>query len=139
MRIAAGILWAAVLFVCTCTVSFKLLLTNLFVHFLFNPHPNWSDLLIVSDFGIHSSSYLLQKVGHFLGFFILSILLTDGGKKRSGLYWCMGYALATEILQLHFYRDGRLYDVVIDSAGIWLAYFLCKMTTAKGPQEISGP
>lgn len=32
----------------------------------------------------------------------------------------IAFALLTELLQLYFGRDGRLYDVAIDSAGVLL-------------------
>lgn len=64
-------------------------------------------------------------MGHFFGFFVLALLASSFGKNTSALYGCAAYAGLTEILQLFFYRGGRIYDVINDSLGILLAYLLC--------------
>lgn len=125
MRIVLGLVWCYVLFVCTCTVSLRFLLSDSFIHFRFTAHPNWRELWIVSDINLHYKFYVMSKIGHFSGFFILSLIFTNFGRIKKGLLLSIGYAVLTEILQLFFHRDGRIVDMFIDSAGILLAYWIC--------------
>ncbi|WP_187434192.1 VanZ family protein [Paenibacillus methanolicus] len=122
----AIMLWCGVLFVGTCTVSVSLLISDYYVHFDFTSHGRLADLFLL-DIMPESDLYVIQKIGHITGFFILSLLLTKGGKQPSGLIWAVLYALLTEILQPFFNRDGRLIDVLIDSVGIFGAYGLCRL------------
>jgi VanZ family protein len=112
------------LFVCTCTISFKRLLHEGFIQFRVTEDPYWPSLLTLNDIKLHSSIFLLQKAGHFSGFFILTLILTDLSRRKGGAAWATGYAILTEILQLFFYRDGRIVDMFVDAAGIGLAYAL---------------
>ncbi|MFB9326962.1 VanZ family protein [Paenibacillus aurantiacus] len=125
MRMLAIVLWCGVLFVGTCTVSVSLLMSDFYVHFDFTSHAHLTDLFKL-DIMPESNLYVIQKIGHITGFFILSLLLTKGGKQPSGLIWAVLYALLTELLQPFFNRDGRLIDVLIDSIGIFGAYVLCR-------------
>lgn len=118
-------LWCAVLFVGTCTVSASLLIHHFTIDFQLSS-PRWSELFKL-DIIPRSDTFIIQKIGHFTGFFILSLLMTRNGRQPKGLIYAVLYALLTEILQLFFSRDGRLFDVVIDSAGIFLAYGLCRL------------
>lgn len=115
------------LFVCTCTINFKRLVREGVIHFSFTEKPSWSSLLTVSDIKLHNSIYMTQKVGHFSGFFILSLILTNLGTKGKGIVWAIAYAVLTEILQLFFNRDGRIVDMFIDAVGILFAYALCRL------------
>ncbi|EFM10345.1 VanZ family protein [Paenibacillus curdlanolyticus YK9] len=130
MRIAIPLLWCAVLFVCTCTMSFKLLLQHFVIEFHWDADPNLSDLFRMNDVWLTSKLYLLQKIGHFSGFFILTLLLISAARHarsnpltaiRKGVMLAAGYAVLTEVLQLYFGRDGRIIDMFIDGAGIALA------------------
>ncbi|WP_397376225.1 VanZ family protein [Paenibacillus sp. sptzw28] len=115
------------IFVCTCTVSFTLLLRNHFIYFVFTPHPNWRELLIFHFSDFRDNIYLIQKIGHFSGFFILALILSNFGRYKPGIYVSISYGIFTEILQLFFLRDGRIADMFIDSFGILLAYGLCRL------------
>lgn len=121
-----GLIWAGFLFVCTCTINFWAMVKYQFIYFRFNEQPNWHELLKVK-FDWHDKSDIIQKAGHFGGFFILALILTDLGKYKSGIPLSLGYAVITEILQLYFHRDGRVVDIFIDALGILLAYSLCMM------------
>jgi hypothetical protein len=125
MRVLLGFLWAVILFICTCTANFQALITDHFIRFFFTGHPHWEDLLKINDINLHDKFYVIQKIGHFSGFFLLALILTVLGRRRSGIYLSIGYAVSTEILQLYFYRDGRIVDMFIDTFGILLAYVLC--------------
>lgn len=68
---------------------------------------------------IENKQWLLRKVGHFVSFGALAVLLAPrSGSRRASFAVAVSYAVVTELLQLHFHRDGRLFDIVIDTAGI---------------------
>lgn len=131
MRIIITVIWALALFVFTCSLNFQLLIQYHIVNFRFNPSPDWSELTKL-DFQWYSSDWILRKIGHFIGFFILALLASDFGRKRTAFFWSVAYAALTEILQLFFFRGGRIYDVINDSLGILLAYLLCMILFHKG-------
>lgn len=124
MRLLLGFIWMAFLFICTCTLSMKRFMYDGSIRLRFTLEPDWPSLLTVSDINLHHSFYVVQKIGHFSGFFILSLILTSAGRKKAGMAWAIGYAVLTEILQLYFNRDGRIVDMFIDTAGIMAAYAL---------------
>ncbi|QHT59933.1 hypothetical protein GXP70_08185 [Paenibacillus lycopersici] len=140
-RAAIAMLWCVFLFVCTCTQNFKLMVIYRYIHFRFNPHPDWHQILIVPSEDIiysHTNWYLLQKAGHFLGFAILSAMLYKPGRSY-GIVLAIGYAIVTEVLQLYFSRDGRIVDVCIDTAGILLAYLLLRAYGSKRSVPLPPP
>ncbi|WP_422659319.1 VanZ family protein [Paenibacillus sp. EC2-1] len=124
MRIFITFLWAIVLFVFTCSVNFHLLIKYHIVDFKFNPTPDWSELMKF-DFQWSSKEWILRKIGHLAGFFILALISSAFGKYKSAFYFSVIYAATTEILQLFFFRGGRIYDVINDSFGVLLAYLMC--------------
>lgn len=126
LRIMLGMVWCIVLFIFTCTVSLTMLVNYHFIHFIFTNHPDWRDLLVVNDINLHYKKYVISKIGHFTGFFILSLIFSNFGRNKQGIVISIGYAVLTEILQLFFHRDGRIVDMMIDSAGILFAYWLCR-------------
>ena len=118
--------WAVVIFICTCNLDPVSIWTHPFL-FQFNVTPKWSDLLITSDIDPTDHFYLFQKVGHFTAFGLLYALLFNWIRKyKTAFILCGSYAILTEILQLFFYRDGRLFDVLIDLTGISLSLLICK-------------
>lgn len=124
MRIILVVFWALVLFIFTCSVNFNFLIQYHIIDFQLNPNPDWSELLRL-DFQWSSYDWVLRKIGHFIGFFILALLASNFGKYKSAFYWCIIYAALTEFLQLFFFRGGRIYDVINDSFGVLLAYLCC--------------
>lgn len=124
MRIILTGFWAFVLFVFTCSVNFHLLIKYHVVDFQFNPIPDWSELFKL-DFQWTSHDWIQRKIGHFFGFFVLAILASNFGKHKSAFFFSIVYASLTEILQLFFFRGGRIYDILNDSAGIFFAYMIC--------------
>src|SRR4051812_48395736 len=119
-KFAAGA-WCVCLFIGTCTANFDSFILYQRIQFIFHSHPDWEELFILTNI-FSSKSMLIQKIRHFCGFFILSLLLNYRSNNKTGLYLSIGYAVLTEILQLYFGRDGRIGDVFIDSAGIFIAY-----------------
>lgn len=123
MRIFIVIIWCFLLFIGTCTESVASVLTDFHIHLRFNSDPSWGDLGKIPR--NYSKTYIIQKLGHFFGFFILSILMTNKGRYKKGLIYAMGYGVLTELIQPFFFRDARVLDMVIDAAGVLLAYFIC--------------
>lgn len=130
MRIILTVLWAFALFIFTCSLNFHLLIKYQIVDFRLNPNPDWSELLRL-DLQWSSNDWILRKIGHLIGFFILALLASDFGKYKSAFYLSVIFAALTEILQLFFFRGGRIYDVVNDSFGILLAYLFCMILFRK--------
>lgn len=125
LKIIAVIVWALVLFVLTCTWNLGLLLHQGMLLFDWVPHPDFADLAIVEDTEFINPHYLFQKVGHFVGFGFLAILLMSITRNRKKAFFlAFLYAVLTEILQLYFARDGRFLDMGIDSLGILLALYI---------------
>ncbi|WP_409302891.1 VanZ family protein [Peribacillus sp. SCS-155] len=123
-----SIIWGAILFFCICVANFD----GTFFHFeaadfRWNPNPNFRELFILSDLTQIHEYFLLIKTGHFVGFAVLELLLF-AAFRRKGLTVLLGLLLAisTEVLQLYFWRDGRIYDMIIDSAGTFCSYLIIR-------------
>ncbi|MGB5947494.1 VanZ family protein [Paenisporosarcina sp.] len=124
-RILTG-LWAVMILVGSCTSDPQLFIYNQYVNFDFQSAINFRDLFIISDFQLTSTFFLFQKVGHFAGFALLFFLLFNWIKSyRFTFVLCVIFALLTEVLQLYFNRNGRLYDVGVDSIGLVAGYLMC--------------
>ena len=120
--------WAAILFVFTCTDS----LTALMNHEVMQFHWTWQihlrDLLVTNDAHLLSAYWLFIKAGHFSGFAVLDVLLTQLLRRsRSAAWLTILFAISTELLQLGFGRDGRLYDMGIDTLGVLFVQWLHKL------------
>jgi VanZ family protein len=121
MRVLLVLVWAAVIFVLTCTSSFRGLVEFGVVRFVWDSQPVF-DQFLESLPGRISTDFLLQKLGHIGAFFILTSLLQTKLKPRwVSLIIAAAYAGLTEILQLFFTRDGRLFDIGFDMIGVMLA------------------
>jgi VanZ family protein len=121
MRGLVLLLWASAIFILTCTASFTGFLATGEIRFVWDGQPNFSELLSPWPPDLNSS-FLFQKSGHVFAFFILTALLqTKFQSKRFILFLAVSYASLTEILQLFFSRDGRLFDIGIDLIGILIA------------------
>jgi VanZ family protein len=113
------------LFVFTCTESLFSLFTEQEVRFQFNRQPNLSDFFINDLVSFNDITYLIQKLGHFICFFFLAVLLYWAWQR-----WLLvvlisfGLAFLTEVAQLFFSRSGRLLDVLFDVAGLMLFFVL---------------
>lgn len=123
--------WVGVIFIFTCTSSFNGLIESGLIQFHWDNKPLFSELL--SPFpGNLSMNLLLQKSGHFFVFFILAALLQT--RLRSKLFiltLSVSYAVLTEILQLYFTRDGRLFDIGFDIAGVLFALAIGSLFTVR--------
>lgn len=137
MRIILTILWALMLFIFTCSVNLQQLVQDHIIDFQLNPSPNWSELFKL-DFQWTNENWILRKAGHVLGFCLLALLASDFGRYKSAFYWSIIYALLTEILQLFFFRGGRIYDVMNDCLGILLAYASCILFFRERMKRVTG-
>lgn len=117
MKTVLIIFWAVVLFVFTCASDSGFWVSGSIPSFHLSDLPDFHNLLKLDM--RYTSTFITRKIGHFSGFAVLAILFYRRNKSlgRSILFG-VGYALLTELLQLYFGRDGRLYDVAIDSAGV---------------------
>ncbi|WP_211654831.1 VanZ family protein [Planococcus alpniumensis] len=127
-----AILWALFILIATNNYNFTALLAN-DINFNVRLFPNLSDLLITSDIHLDSKLYVFQKTGHALSFGILYLLMNQALKERHVAFaLCSMFAFFTEFLQLFFERSGRLVDVLIDIAGIYVAYWLSEYVKIHG-------
>ncbi|GHH97399.1 VanZ family protein [Neobacillus kokaensis] len=121
MRGLFVLFWAGMIFVFTCTASFNGLMDTGEIRFYINPTPHFSELLAPLPLQL-SGGFLIQKFGHAFAFFILTALLQIAFQSKKLVFsLATFYAALTEFLQLFFTRDGRLFDVGIDTIGILLA------------------
>ncbi|MFJ8064736.1 VanZ family protein [Psychrobacillus sp. NPDC096426] len=119
------ILWSAWILVATTTSDAYIFLCDQVVQFSFEPSPNFLDLFITSDIELKSQFYIIQKTGHMLTFALLYTLYLLWWKRFSFALIVTGvFAAFTEVLQLYFNRNGRLFDVGIDFFGIMVSYFV---------------
>lgn len=121
-------IWAIFILMAGCTSDAHAFLYDQLVSFNVDLTPNYRDLLITSDIHFSNEFYVIQKIGHIVAFGLLYLLVLTT-IKRYGISFllCSFYAVFTEVLQLHFNRNGRLFDVGVDLLGILLAYFLHKI------------
>ncbi|MCM2996618.1 MULTISPECIES: VanZ family protein [Paenibacillus] len=129
MRIFLTVTWAVCLFVFTCSFDFNALLHHHRADFRLNPSPDWSELLKL-DLQWSSEAWINRKIGHFIGFFLLELLLSNLRGSKLAVMTAILYAALTEVLQLYFFRSGRIYDIVNDTFGILCAYLFCLMLQA---------
>jgi len=109
------------LIVFTCTESLSLLLTEYEISFRFNPYPDGNSFFHNNLMNVSDPTYLSQKLGHVLSFFLLAFI-GYWAWKSLGLVMMVSLAaaLSTEVAQLYFSRSGRLLDVGFDLAGMLL-------------------
>lgn len=126
------VLWSVWILIATTTSDAYIFLYEQIVQFSFESSPNFMDLFITSDIELTSQFYIIQKVGHMFTFALLYILYFYRWK-RAGLAILITslFAFFTEILQLYFHRNGRLFDVGVDILGIIIAYFVREFVTKR--------
>lgn len=119
-------LWAVVIVVAACTADAHAFLYEQVIQFSFETAPNYGDLLIVSDIHLTKEFYLIQKVGHMFTFGVMYFLHLLWMRNAGTALVLTGlFAGFSEVLQLYFNRNGRLFDIGVDMVGICAAYFIC--------------
>ena len=122
LRFLMVLAWALILLVFTQTDNLNNLLLRSQIVFTWNPHPDFNEFFNWVDITHIHHDWIIVKLGHFIGFGLMDLLLFHWIRnKRFSLAYSIFFALLTEVLQLYLNRDGRLYDVIIDSAGAWTA------------------
>ncbi len=115
--------WMVILLIFTCSNSLDALLFRQTILFRWTNHPNFLDLFITRDAHILNPFWIFIKSGHFCGFAVMDLLLFKWLRKPALSGWLtVAFAISTEILQLYFGRDGRIYDIYIDSLGVWFMH-----------------
>ncbi|QSO45433.1 VanZ family protein [Alicyclobacillus mengziensis] len=120
------ILWCCLLLVGVMTSSVAALIHLSSISFHLDPHPVWRSFFFV-DFYSHldNQGWIITKLGHFIGFGILDVLISLSFRRHFfSSVLAFLFAVGTELLQIPFGRDGRLYDVYIDTLGIAVIGFL---------------
>lgn len=114
------VLWGGAILLFTCVSDFTgFLLTHSF-QFQWVEQPQFAQLLLLPKSIEHS--YLIQKIGHYIAFFILAFV--SPFQPRKTMFLGILFALLTEFLQLYFGRSGRLLDVGYDAAGLFLGVLI---------------
>ncbi|MEK5445915.1 VanZ family protein [Paenibacillus sp. FSL R7-0331] len=110
-------LWGIVLFIFTCAADSSFWSKGAMPYFHLTPSPDFRNLLQMDI--RYTEIFITRKIGHFVGFAIFGMLLYRINKSYiQSIVWSILFAVSTEIFQLYFGRDGRIYDMVNDSAGI---------------------
>ncbi|MCL6604705.1 MAG: VanZ family protein [Paenibacillus sp.] len=126
MKTLLIILWGVLLFVFTCASDSGFWVAGTFPTFHWSTTPDFHELTnmdLMPTFG-----YIIRKIGHFSGFAVLAAFFYRQNKSiKKSIMYSVFYAIFTEFIQLYFGRDGRLYDVVIDTAGILFGMTLITM------------
>lgn len=95
--------------------------------FQFSPHAHFSEL-ILTDIHPYRLSWIIDKVGHFLGFLVMDFLLYRLFRREfNAAVVAVLFAISTEVFQLYVSRDGRLYDIAIDSFGVLVSYLVQRL------------
>ncbi|MEH7546750.1 VanZ family protein [Neobacillus vireti] len=125
-------LWGLFLLLNTWTESIEKLMYLHTFGFKWVPNPDFSSFFIFNDITLVHSEFAKVKSGHFIGFAIFDFLiftLIKNHKNSIGI--ALVFAFITEFFQFFFGRDGRLYDLIIDSLGIFSVYFLTNRFPSK--------
>ncbi|EKN69381.1 putative integral inner membrane protein [Neobacillus bataviensis LMG 21833] len=119
------IIWGLFLLLSTWTESLEQLLELHSFGFKWVATPDFKSFIYFNDLTLVHPDYVEVKLGHFIGFAIMDVLLFNLLKSHKySIGIALFFAFLTEFLQLFFGRDGRLYDLIIDSLGVLTVYFL---------------
>ena len=122
------ILWGLFLLVNTWTESIERLIYLHSFGIKWVSNPDFLSFFYFNDLTLIHPEFIKIKLGHFIGFAIMDFLLFNllrSHKYSIGI--SIIFAFLTEFLQLFFGRDGRFYDLVIDSFGILSVFFILKV------------
>lgn len=126
-RFYAVLLWGIFLGIHTWTENLEALLQFQSIKFEWHSSPNFLEFFNFYDIRLIHPHWFWIKLGHFTGFAIMDVLLFIWLKNhKQSILISVAFAFITEVLQLFFGRDGRLYDLLIDSFGVLSVYYLLK-------------
>ena len=128
----AALSWAIGMLIVMCTNDAKAFLYEQKLNYELNVNPDFFDFFGYSDINLTDAFYLLQKTGHMFSFGFLYLLVFYWLQNHRRSFWvCAVFAFFSEIIQLFFHRNGRLFDVGVDVLGIFLVSLILKYVSAK--------
>ena len=131
VKLMLVILWGLFLLLNTWTKSLEQFIDFQSISFQWNPHPNFAGFFYFGDFTLIHEDFVAVKLGHFIGFALFDLLVYGLLKNhRRAVMLSFGFAFITEFFQLFLGRDGRLYDLGIDTLGIISVYFIMLLKKA---------
>jgi len=132
IKIFAILLWGLFLLINTWTGNLELMIHSGFVEFKWNPSPDFISFFNFNDIALIHPYFIVIKLGHFIGFAIMDLLIFNLIKShKSSIAISVTFAFFTEFFQLYWGRDGRLYDLGIDTLGILTVYIIIKALNKK--------
>jgi hypothetical protein len=128
------IIWGCILALHTWTENLGDLLRLQSIGFRWISSPNYLSFFNFTDITRIHHDFVVVKTGHFIGFAIFDLLLFNWKKNHKvAIAIAVIFALTTEVLQLFMGRDGRLYDLMIDSLGVMTVYYILKSNLFNNP------
>lgn len=129
--VLAIIFWGLFLLLNTWTESIEKLMYLHTFGFKWVANPDFLSFFNFNDFTAFHPEFIKVKLGHFIGFAVLDFLLFTLIKShRYSISISIVFAFITEFVQLFFGRDGRFYDLAIDTLGIFSVYVMIKILKA---------
>jgi VanZ family protein len=123
-RLTCLFLWTGLIFIFTCSVSMEEIFLHGSFQFHWNSNPNWGEFFYPLP-ASPDEAFISRKLGHAVSFFILFVIgYLRFFSIQMMLVLTFFYATMTEVLQLFFYRGGRLFDIGFDGIGIIMASVL---------------
>ncbi|WP_198153615.1 VanZ family protein [Thalassobacillus sp. C254] len=88
---------------------------------------NWRAEFSVFALDLSDRLFIISKLGHFVAFFILTLLLLSSFRsQRLALAIALFFSIILEVLQPFFDRNGLIMDMVINLTAVYAAFFLYK-------------
>ncbi|HEY2421750.1 MAG TPA: VanZ family protein [Neobacillus sp.] len=132
LSILIMVFWGVLLSLNTWAHSFEELIDFKAISFQWISTPNFLSFFKFNDITTFHEDFFVVKLGHFIGFAILDFLIFNVWRNhKAAASISIIFAFLTEFLQLFFGRDGRLYDVIIDTLGVVSVYLLLKLNNTQ--------
>ncbi|WP_141432848.1 VanZ family protein [Bacillus sp. 03113] len=127
-KLLVAFIWAIILAFYTSVNNLEDLLALQSVTFKWNTSPDYASFFHFLDITKIHRYFVFVKVGHFIGFAILDLLLFNWLQNhKKSIFISITFAFLTEFFQFYLGRDGRLYDLIIDSLGVITVFLLIKI------------
>ncbi|AIF44455.1 VanZ family protein [Virgibacillus sp. SK37] len=124
MRIVAMIFWSLLMFAFLFNSNLLTLLEHGNLNINITSQPQFAFFEVYQL----RTEVVMRKVGHLFMFAMWLLFVFIGVRRLKVAAWiALSLALVTEIIQPYFSRDGRLLDVLFNSAGVLLMAFLIQI------------
>jgi hypothetical protein len=131
-KILLVIFWGLILSLNTWTDNLDKMLEFRSIGFRWVTSPNFRSFFYVYDITRVHHDFITVKLGHFFGFAIMDFLIFKLlNKHKESILVSITFAFFTEFFQLFFGRDGRLYDLIIDTLGVLMVYLIMTVRKAR--------